>query len=216
MTKSLPLDRGPIESGCATHATISPTALARIACALEMWQGNGARLVSLPWVAPSEFVQATRPAGTLAQDVNTPHGQLLASGEQSFCWLARQGLLDEEGPFVGWTPCFRDEGAFDATHHYGFMKAEAFAWASPHSLALQVHSFAARALNVMRVLAGVGTPLHLKPLEDGSIDLELGGVEVGSVGARVLPGPGPTRTYLYATVMAEPRFSYALDLARPR
>ena len=215
MTRSWVPTLKPIVSGSPIHASISPTALARIACALEMWVGDGARHVDLPWVAPDQFVQASRPSDSFGQDVSTPHGQLLTSGEQSFCWLASQGLLDDGGPFVGWTPCFRDEERFDATHHYGFMKAEAFAWADDTSLVLQVRGFASRALGVMRLLAGVGTPIHMKPLEDGTVDLELGGVEVGSIGARRLPGCESGRTYLYATVMAEPRFSQALALARP-
>lgn len=216
MTLPLPFPAPPVDSGSPIHASISPTALARIACALEIWQGEGAQLVSLPWVAPEEFVKATRPQGLFGKDVATPHGYLLASGEQAFCWLARQGLLEQEGPFVGWTPCFRNEPSFDGTHHYGFAKAEAFAWTELSPLPLQIRVLANRALAAMRLLAGPGIPVSLAPQDDGSIDVEMAGIEIGSVGARKLPGKGPPRTYLYATVLSEPRFSQALEIAQPR
>lgn len=211
---SLPLP--PVLSATPTHANISPTALARVACALEIWQGEGAQLVSLPWVAPEEVMGPIPPSDCRSQAAATPYGQLLSSAAQAFFSLARQGRLEGEGPFVGWAPCFRSEAQFGDSHHHGFLHAESFAWVKPGPRPIQVYGMAHRALSTMRLLAGVGTPLHLNPKEEGLIDIELAGMKVGSCGIGRLPGPGAPADYLYATVLAEPRFSHALSLARPQ
>ena len=198
------------------HAAIPAEALARMARVMEHWQRAGARYVPLPWVAPPVFVQASRPAWIKGLDVDTPHGQLLASGEQSFCWLARAGQLQGPGPFIGFTPCFRDED-FDDTHHYGFLKAEVFAWCDSPELVRpidQIRRLARRAADMMG--QATGHEPDLVDMPDRTVDLQMADLEVGSVGIRPLPGDGPPLHYLYATALAEPRFSQALARLEPQ
>lgn len=203
----VPVAKGPPPF---VHAALEPRALARMAAVLEQWQRAGARYVALPWVAPALFVQASRPAWIKGHDVDTPHGQLLASGEQSLCWLARAGHLQGQGPFIGFTPCFRDED-FDDTHHYGFLKAEVFAWCQPPDKVRPIDQIRDLARQAARLLGqATGHEPVIVDMPDRTVDLELAGLEVGSVGIRPLPGDGPPLHYLYATALAEPRFSQAL------
>lgn len=189
------------------HALISAQSLARMSRVMERWvHGLGAVEVPLAWVVPEAYTEATRPAWA-ARQPSTPHGRLVASGEQTFLQLAEEGILPPGRRFIGWTPCFREEN-FDATHHYTFIKAEVFAWVdesvSVSDQLLCLIDGARRALQPETDL-----PIVPVPQSDGSWDLEIQGVEVGSYGMRRLPQSG--RPYLYGTALAEPRFGFALQ-----
>ncbi len=188
------------------HPDIPARALARLARVMERWvEQENAREVPLAWMTPHAYVEVTRPAWAPEQPV-TEHGYLVASGEQTFLQLAEEDRLPKAECYIGWTPCFRHE-TFDEQHHFAFLKAEAFAWLDetrPEDH--QLIEWVERARRVLQdETEGDICPV---PLEDGSWDLELNGVEVGSYGIRALPLTG--RRYLYGTALAEPRFSFAL------
>ena len=188
------------------HPNIPARALARLARVMERWvEEQGALEVPLAWMAPLPFVDATCPPGAPAQPL-TDHGYLVASGEQTFLQLAEENRLPEAKVYIGWTPCFRHE-TFDDHHHFAFLKAEAFAWLDetrPDDL--QLIEWVERARQVLQ--DETDADIRPVPLEDGSWDLELHGVEIGSYGIRAIPFS--RRRYLYGTALAEPRFSFAL------
>lgn len=185
---------------------LPPTVIARFAQVSDWWLRRGSRWVDLPWQVPSCFTQATRPLFCHVQDVDTPHGTLLASGEQAFLWLDAQRRLPEEC-MVGWTPCFRDEAVLDDWHQYGFIKLEAYRpLGHACDRVAELLSMVDRAQECFSLYSG--QDVVRRPLADGTIDLELNGHEVGSYGIRKHPTV-PARQYVYGTVLAEPRFSMA-------
>lgn len=185
---------------------LDPLVLARFAAAGKAWIDEGATWIDLPWQVPAEFTRATRPLFCHGRDVETPHGTLLASGEQAFLWLDAQRRLPATC-LVGWTPCFRDEPVLDDWHQYGFIKLEAYrpldGSADPQ---VELLAMVDRAQRHFRCWAA--QDIVRRPLADGTIDLELNGHEVGSYGIRRHPTL-TSRQYVYGTVLAEPRFSMA-------
>ena len=202
-------------------SNIPPQALARLARAITHWQGVGAQWVSLPWWAPAEFVQGTRPPHVTGLDTDTPHGQLLASGEQAFCWLGSLGQLPNS-LCVGWTPCFRDENVFDQHHHYGFLKAELFQWvvsdgsatldAKANKMVRQLVTQACQLFNLWLGEENIAAPSAvISPTPEG-FDVLCVGVELGSYGYRFCPQT--RQPYIYGTALAEPRFGEVLGLCK--
>ena len=193
------------------HPAVLGEALARMARVMERWvTEHAATEVPLPWLVPERYVDATRPSWAPPQPA-TVHGSWVASGEQSFLQLAEEGRLPLSLRFIGWTPCVREE-TFGPHHHYTFIKAEVFEWVDPQrDEASQLEALVGAARDAL----APETPGLLRevPLTDGTWDLELNGLEVGSYGVRVSPLSG--RRYLYATALAEPRFSEALAMDAP-
>jgi hypothetical protein len=190
------------------HPTFDAQTLARITRSVKLWEEAGASFVSLPWTAPRAIIESTRPMWA-GKDTQTQHDFLVASGEQSFLWLDEEGRLPENKLCVGWSPCFRDEHNFDDIHNYYFLKAEVYRRLGEGEdgervLEQIVHTAAC----IMETIGGVRpTKVVMAPWQ---IDLELAGLEVGSYGCRPRPNGRP---YLYATALAEPRFSLALAAA---
>jgi hypothetical protein len=195
-------------------ANFSAEAMARIARCLQYWDTKGYRFVSLPWLTPARYTDATKPPGITGQDVTTTHGNLVASGEQSFLMLCEQGLLPAGDRFIGWTPCFRQEPVFDARHHFYFMKAELYlkvpsVQAGREALAVMVAG-AQRWMQQEVRNGGVATRLWLEDLGPDQTDIILGTLELGSYGVREFAG----QHYVYGTACAEPRFSEAIERCR--
>lgn len=106
------------------------------------------------------------------------------------------------------SPCFRDDPV-DEWHQKTFFKVELIVvgknplW-GPRKLAEEARRFFA--------LHGASGAL-LKTTDD-SVDVELGGIELGSYGWRRYSSPEHTFEWTYGTGLAEPRFSMALLNAR--
>jgi hypothetical protein len=182
--------------------------------AIQWWQTQGFVYVDLPWMVPSRYADAHRPA--FCRDVPTLHGSFVGSGEQSFLMLREKGLLAGGAPgFIGWTPCLRDEAVLDDTHQHGFMKAE---WYVPLMRA-QVSSWRARLdelltaqemmFRAVALYSEGPIGLRIEREESGAAqhDLVIGGLEVGSYGLRHFAG----QSYIYGTALALPRFTQALE-----
>ncbi len=105
-------------------APYKPNELELLSKAIRFWQQNTYRYIELPWVVEERYTEVTRPEG--AREVTIRHGNLVASGEQSFLKLWREFVLPSAPGYIGWTPCFRDEPVVDALHHLYFLKAELF------------------------------------------------------------------------------------------
>ena len=199
------------------NAEFSSDALSRISRSLTYWQNKEFSFVSLPWVAPRLYTEATRPAWGACQPDVGAYGALLASGEQAFLQMEAEDRLSEEERFVGWTPCFRDEAVFDATHHLYFMKTELFIKVDPHQAEQEVQRLVTGSMEFFAAelrAAGLGhfAHDHLQKIACDELqwDIELNGVELGSYGYREHFGV----TYAYGTACAEPRFSQALAQLR--
>lgn len=178
---------------------------------LNHYRQAGAKFISLPWIVDENFSQATNPHPKNPDRLflNKP---LVSSGEQSFCQLASQGKLKNDTLYVGWTPCFRSEEIFDPTHHHYFLKAEAFRFVPQHQEEDYLNAILSLAQHVFdkelsrRGVAQSTTIVYLPKLEQ--FDILLNGIELGSYGIR--KHPTLPQNYLFATVVAEPRFSLAV------
>lgn len=179
---------------------------------LEAWLENGAQYVSLPWVASDTFAHCTKPDHVVERQGQSQNGLfLVASGEQVFLELAASNQLNEDVTYVGWTPCFRQEPHWDASHHHYFLKAEAYRRISSSCGFSELMSMIQSAKNVFASL--MDEKLHpflsIVKIETDheQWDIVLGETEIGSYGIR--KHPMNEAHYIYATVCAEPRLSYA-------
>lgn len=193
------------------QAQFDEQSLWRLHTILSYWKQRQYQYVALPWMAPEIVMAHTRPDNAATPEPRTNEGALVASGEQSFLWLDDQEQLDPTAAgFVGWTPCFRHEHAYDERHHHYFMKAELFVpvYDDPRGC---LDTLIANVTNSWRALAISEGRRDVLPecLTTGpdSMDLLVNGVELGSFGIRQrLSGRG---LYLYGTALAEPRWSLA-------
>jgi hypothetical protein len=196
-------------------AVFDPSALGRLQWIMDWWQRQGLRWVNLPWWVPESCIAHTRPPNVCLPEPATHEGPLVASGEQAFLWLdAEDRLPSHEMGYIGWTPCFRHEPVYDATHHHGFLKAELFIPLGNRDPRAQLDFLMARVEGSWRDCAQAeGRPL---PTLDRAVtgplsqDWLLRGVELGSYGVRErMKGKG---LYLYGTALAEPRWSQTWPL----
>lgn len=193
-------------------AEFSTDIFARMARSLHYWQVRGWAHVSLPWLAPERYTACTRPLDA-PDDPTTTHGNLLASGEQSFLMLEDQGRLPDGDRFIGWTPCFRHEPVFDSTHHFYFLKAELYQRTTEELMTAHLNEMVEHArvwMDLEAALTGQSGRAAIVQTGFLQFDIEVAGMEVGSYGVRAANG----RLYVYGTACAEPRLSTALALQR--
>lgn len=176
---------------------------ARIGRAVEFFRSSGYSYIEVPWAVPLEVAQITLPSDRVP--FLTQDGVLVGSAEQSLMQLALEESLPS-GKYVAVSPCFRDE-VEDEVHHRHFMKVELMV---VHEFPLSEHGFQVSEFEVLSVarkfMHGEARkdPVILQTPE--GLDLELGGLEVGSYGYRK---KGKV-SWTYGTGLAEPRFSQAL------
>ena len=186
-------------------APLNSNALGRLQGALDYWQEAGYEFVNLPWLVSRPVIEYTRPPQAQGEDIYTPHGGFVASGEQSFIQLWLDGKLKGDTRYVGWTPCIRQEPVFDARHHFYFIKAELFVPCISQEPEEVRHRIVRLAKRYFIYEAGTAS---VKQIDDDQFDIEVAGIEVCSYGLRTLPTGEP---YVYGTALAEPRLSYAIE-----
>jgi hypothetical protein len=186
-------------------APLKADTLGRLQQALNYWQALGYRFVNLPWLASMSILDYTRPPQAKGDDIYTPHGGFVASGEQSFLDLWVHGRLSADVPCIGWTPCVRQEAVFDDTHHFYFLKAELFV---PCCTLEPRKVLSDMLFEAHRYFDALAPGAVIRPIDFAQKDIEIANVEVGSYGIRMLPTGEP---YVYGTALAEPRLSYALE-----
>jgi hypothetical protein len=147
-----------------------------IAKAISYFKDSGYTYVEVPWVVPDEFTRSTCPEERWI--VNSTLGDLVGSAEQSFLYLDATGKLPK-GKFVSCTPCFRNEDTIDLLHQTTFMKVELYM--NEKTKVSDLPSFVEE---MSKFYEGMGVFEHLvvRELPDGTVDLELGGIEIGSYG----------------------------------
>lgn len=192
-------------------APLEVNTLSNVQQGIDHWIKLGAIFVNLPWVVHPEFTAMTRPSFVDgATDPITSHGTLVASGEQSFLQMYMEGNLRDNCMYVGWTPCFREEAVFDRQHHFYFVKAELF-FPCPEDVHSSLTQMICDEIGLLSSITKINPEFFAVERQNkNQWDITLHGIELGSYGIRALP---ENKLYLYGTVVAEPRLSYATKLA---
>ncbi len=171
--------------------------------ALDVYQAHfDYSYIEVPWIVGDEAVNVTLPPGR--RGFRCEDGPLVGSAEQSFIQLALDGAL-QPGRYVAASPCFRDDDV-DEQHARYFFKVELieFERAPIEDWGDAVERMAQEALSFYRGIYEA-RDAEIVPTPQG-LDIELGGIELGSYGYR----PYKDFAWVYGTGFAEPRFSYAI------
>jgi hypothetical protein len=178
----------------------------------------GYTYVEVPWLVSLEAIQSTF-VGECQPALQGKY--LIGSGEQGFIELELQGKLPK-GKFVTLTPCFRDEQVLNEIKKLHFMKVELYINDfSEYGSGRQVREVIQQCTRNFSNLCNwdtssdpsyilVNYPKYINTPE--GYDLELNNIEIGSYGER----HHKDLTWVCATAMAEPRFSYARSLSNPK
>lgn len=152
---------------------------------------RGYQPLSAPMLVDKDIVELTLPED---RETKEHLGQYyVGSAEQSFYQLIKDGF-EPVGKYMMLTPCHRDE-VKDERHLEIFLKIELV------SLDSTYHNIAKDAFDFYTTL-GEKVDLTVVSAVEG-VDLEIGGVEVGSYGQRMFDG----QVISYGTGLALPRFS---------
>lgn len=89
---------------------------------IEYYERHGFQRIESPWTVTKAISDITKPMDKSEFTIKEKNKVLVASGEQSFLYLANKGFLPK-GKFLTVTPCFRDD-PFDELHTKYFMKNE--------------------------------------------------------------------------------------------
>lgn len=178
----------------------------RIAQAIEFYKKEGFEYTEAPWIVPYDILMATCPHERYL--IDSTLGGLVGSAEQSFMHL-RQNCGLPPGRYVACTPCFRNEDVVDALRQHTFMKVELYESFDDNP---NIEVIVDTALGFFRSVMSPEKHSALKVVNETafSFDIELGGIEIGSYGARTYLGVN----WIYGTGLAEPRFSTALSLIK--
>jgi len=167
----------------------------------DYYEECGYRDLPQPWVASSQAINVTLPAGGTSTTLND--GQILVgSAEQCFIEALLSGDL-QPGRWQAITPCFRNEPVFDELHKPYFMKLELIHYmprdAQASLVAMLDHAYG----GFSRLLKHDRPSNIMEQTEINCCDLTLRGVEIGSYGIREHAG----HQWVYGTGIAEPRFT---------
>ena len=181
---------------------------ARLARAVRYYQDHGYYYLEVPWIVGRKATAITLPNDARPAALADQRGDLVGSAEQSFLELMLAGALSH-GRYVALTPCFRHEAQYNDLYQPYFMKVELIhVGAGPDDVEPVLFDALTflnqEAWSMERMLA----PVQPVSFMDGSIDLQLNGIEVGSYGYREFRRRN--LKWIYGTGLAEPRFSVAL------
>lgn len=163
-----------------------------LAEAKDFYVHKGFEYIEVPWRVSLEAIRSTHP------DISV--FDLIGSGEQGFVQLMLNGELPK-GKYCTITPCFRYEPVFDGIHLPYFMKLEL--------IDIFPDSGIWEPLLAAKEFMGRYSNLNLTKPSTG-VDININNIEVGSYGRREY---GDLR-WVYGTGLAEPRFSYALNIGK--
>lgn len=177
---------------------------------------NGFQRIESPWTVTHAIANITKPPESSFWTIAEKNKVLVASGEQGFLYLNEKGFLPK-GKFQTTTPCFRDD-TFDDTHTKYFIKTELIQtnFVTEANLLKMVEIAEKFFHNVAfthreSVISGTLAEIERVSMKDGSIDIMMNGVEVGSYGIR----QHHNFSWIYGTGCAEPRLSKALNRKSP-
>lgn len=198
-----------------------PIQYIRLGAATNHYEKFGFRYIDVPWLVQQKVDHATKP-----KHVKPIHHHVsalnhtfhfAASGEQSFIQMqydnAKNGLPEMQGRYQTITPCYRDEAKIDDQRRIGFMKLELIDWTTPtienlDSIIDAAWKYFSKHLAV-RVIANEQTYEHGVDIVSDKL-----GIELGSYGIRHNKIGDYFMSWTYATGLAEPRLSYAIEKER--
>jgi len=196
------------------NETFYPIDWARIADAIAFYKRQGFEYIELPYFVTKDVSRVTTTLGIVYSPSVRFGMDLVGSAEQAFISLLNKGKLETHKKYVACTPCFRAEDKFDELHQLHFMKVELFipldTSEDDDKLQSLMDEIARPAFHFMeQAVSPHKDQLEIVSTPTG-FDFELGGIEVGSYGARVTKKLGPTLSWMYGTGLAEPRMSQAI------
>lgn len=170
--------------------------------AIDYYKSNGFKYLDLDWTIPESISSITKPADK--KDYLIENKALVASAEQSFLDMIINSNL-KKGKYCGLTPCFRDEEALDYIHQRYFMKVELIDTLNVNEKSL-------------KKILGICLQFFNQKIRCDIVKTEFGydiidsknGIELGSYGIRKIE----KIEWIFATGLAEPRFSNAKRLLR--
>jgi len=174
----------------------------RLMSALNFYNADGWKQIDLEWIVDSEISLITKPS--LKKSFFLEEKELVASGEQSFIQLMKDGKL-KPGKYCGITPCFRDDQE-DYLHSKYFMKVELIDTLNTDMKSLEEIIDCAK-----RFLSNY-LDVKVVKLEDYLYDIVEAktGIELGSYGIR----EHDNLKWVFGTGLAEPRLSKVLRLIK--
>lgn len=182
--------------------------LALIHRAMEHYKEEGCYYATVPYLVDPDIMAFTCPPGVIDKRLTHYDGkQYVASAEQSFLQMEKEGRLgSDQPPMMALTPCYRDESVLDDVHLNIFLKLEIFHY-NPQALpGVNWAYFWAESMQSFFADEGVWT--HIVATEVGYDVLTKSDLELGSFGYRTSP---KGVQYVYATGLAEPRASIAIE-----
>lgn len=179
-----------------------------LAQSLSHYEKKGYTRIEAPWWVSQEIANITKPEGV--QDYFLPVNQkvLVASGEQSFLYMANKGRLPQ-GKFQTITPCFRNE-SIGVLHKKCFMKNELIIAHSDKKSDLDqiiedARSFFEQHVDKKSLIIKKEKAHKTKTNYDILLKTKEGLIELGSYGIRETS----FIKWVYGTGLAEPRLSRA-------
>lgn len=168
--------------------------------ALEYYTSRGYEYIEVPWIVPSDITKITfdRPED---YSFKTAYGDLVGSAEQSFLFLNHINKLPK-GQFCALTPCFRSEPNITNLSRLYFMKLELI-----HTCDISEETLLMATLTCQCFFESLLNDNPDIVLTMDGYDIIYNGIELGSYGIRRYND----FEWIYATGIAEPRFSQALQ-----
>ena len=176
--------------------------------AIEYYKRRNYIEINMPWYVGESIHNITFEITNSKWQL--PSGDiLLGSAEQGFInQMLNHNLL---GKFQATTPCFRED-TIDELHQEHFIKTELFINESEDfnktldKILSDVFGFLIKYVDVTRInFVDTSSETGIR-----SIDIKIGGIEVGSYGIREYKYGGKIYTWVYGTGVALPRFSKVL------
>ena len=167
--------------------------------------GRFAEMLDVPYLVDADILAFTLPPGKEDAPLGHPNGKFyVASAEQSFLQMEKDGYEFIAGhPYMALTPCYRTEEVLDESHFNIFLKLELIEFYPSFG---EVREYAEE----MRYFFWTYYKVQTRIVEtEIGLDVEdMNGLELGSFGTRLSPQGHP---YIYATAIAEPRASMAIN-----
>lgn len=190
-----------------------PIDYALLAKALAFYENAGFVQTEVAWTVPFDISRLTTPADTpdwFVHYQDQDKYELVGSAEQGFLWQSSLGSLPD-GRFMAISPCFRVEH-YDETHQPWFLKLELIV----HCQKGEIDNALGQAQELAQLVSAFFQNTYNEtpdavPTGPQSLDLELGGMEIGSYGYRTCPWGA---SYVYGTGLALPRTTQALRKAK--
>ena len=171
---------------------------------INFYLKHGFERIEAPWWVPENILNITKPSDAPEENYYLKKNNkcLVASAEQSFLYMANQGLLPK-GKFQATTPCFRDEIQGEFKRKF-FIKNELIITddVNPEKLK-EVISLC---FDFFKTQVNHPELLKIIPIDD-TFDIVYNNIELGSYGIRSTHFV----SWIFATGCAEPRLSRAIS-----